>query len=333
MKSVIVLGATGRLGGETAVYLKNKGYEVTAVGHRPSDNGFFATKGIKFIGNFCIENPESFMKLPAQADAVVHLAGTMPGHADASPMPYINSIIIGMVNLCEWIRTTNIRRVIFNTTPSDVCAHFGTDIPVKDDAVRSFPKDGGDHAIYAIAKNAAVDILEHYAYSDGISSCVLRHLSVYSYHPNPYYKLNGTKKFLPWRHIMEKAISGEVIEVWGDPERKKELLYVKDFAEAVRCALESDYQGIINISGYRPYTMFEQIDGLRKAFAKNGHMSPLEYCPDKPDTPQNLLDSSKARTILGWKPSYDWYSACEDIRKELEEEPFALMWGHRSDFL
>ncbi len=227
-KRILVLGATGQLGAYSALHLKNIGYEVVAVGHRQSDNGFFKTKNIEYIGGFSLESEEDYSKLPVDINAVVHMAGTMPAHANATPMPYIQSIIVGMVNLCEWLKTkTKCKRVIFNTTPSDVCAFFGTNIPVPNDAPRSFPKDGGDHAIYAIAKNAAVDILESYKYSDGISSCVFRHLTVYGYHPNPYYFLNGVKKMLPWRLIIKNAMDSKTIEVWGDPNRKKELLDIK----------------------------------------------------------------------------------------------------------
>lgn len=333
MKKILVLGATGHLGAYTALHLKESGYEVTAVGHRHSDNAFFYTKGIKYIGDFSLEDVACYASLPENIDAVVHLAGTMPAHADASPMPYVQSIIVGMVNLCEWVKNTACRRIIFNTTPSDVCAFFGSDIPVADDALRSFPKDGGDHGIYAIAKNAAVDILEHYKYSDGISSCVFRHLTVYGYQPNPYYSLNGVKKMLPWRFIMKNAIDGDDIEVWGDPKRKKELLYIKDFTQAVELALASGAEGIFNLSGYEPYTLEQQIDGLIEVFSPKDSKSIKKYCPEKPDTPQNLLDSTKARKILKWKPQYTWQLACKDMQQEMEDEPMALLWGKGSDFM
>ncbi len=329
IKKILVLGATGQLGAYIALHLNNKGYEITAIGHRSSDNGFFKTKGIEYIGDFSLENQEDYLKLPADIDAVVHMAGTMPAHADANPMPYIQSIVVGMVNLCEWIKSkTKCKRVIFNTTPSDVCAFFGTDIPVPNDAPRSFPKNGGDHAVYAIAKNAAVDILESYKYSDGITSVVFRHLTVYGYHPNPYYYLNGIKKMLPWRQLIKNAQEGNKIEVWGDPNLKKELLYIKDFTVAIELALTSNVEGIYNLSGYKPYTMEEQIDGIIEVFCPEHKTSEKVFCPDKPDTPQNLLDSTKTVRDLLWKPSYSWVDACIDMKREMATEPLAELWGN-----
>lgn len=326
-QKIIVLGATGHLGANTTIALKNENYDVVAVGHRESDNGFFTTKGINYIGNFSLEDELSYQSLPTDAFAIIHLAGTMPAHADKNPMPYVKSIIVGMVNLCEWLKCTRCRRVIFNTTPSDIVAHFGTTIPVQDDALRSFPKNGGDHAVYAIAKNAAIDILEHYKYACGISSCIFRHLTVYGYHPNPYYFINGIKKKLPWRIIMERAIKGLPVEIWGDPNRKKELLYIKDFTQAVLKAIETGAEGIFNISGYEPYTLEEQIKGIVSVFSPKDNPSEIVFCPEKPDTPQNLLDSTKARSVLGWTPKFDWVKACEDIKKEMNENPYGKLWG------
>lgn len=49
MKTIVVFGATGKVGCYTVLYLKEKGYEVIAVGKRKSDNGFFADYGIQYV--------------------------------------------------------------------------------------------------------------------------------------------------------------------------------------------------------------------------------------------------------------------------------------------
>lgn len=52
MKKFLVIGATGSCGAYTTVDLKAKGYDVVAVAHRPSDNGFFEEKGIPYYLKF-----------------------------------------------------------------------------------------------------------------------------------------------------------------------------------------------------------------------------------------------------------------------------------------
>ena len=325
---VLVLGATGMLGGYSAIALRKAGHDVVACGRRGSDSGFFATQGCWYVGGVTLEDSSSFEKLPKDIDAVVHMAGTMPAHADASPMPYVQSIVVGMVNLLEWMRRGACRRIVFNTTPSDVCAYFGNAVPVHDDAPRSFPKDGGDHAVYAICKNAAVDILEHYKIAYGFKPIVFRHLTVYGWHPNAEYYVNGVKKVLPWRQIIRKCMAGEPVEVWGDPSKKKELLYIDDFTDAIRMAVESDCCGLFNLPGDRPYTLDEQIQGLIDAFSSRSLPSRKILCPNKPSTPQNLLDGHKVNEKLGWTAKVPWSEACERMRALMLKNPFELLWGN-----
>ena len=326
MKRAIVFGATGQLGCYSALALKSSGYDVVAVGRRISDGGFFQTKGIKYIGNFFIEKTASFDLLPKiQFDVVVNMAGTMPAHANRDMMPYVQSIVVGTVNIAEWMKRYGSRRIVFNTTPSDVVDYWGTTDPIDDDAIRSFPKNGNDHAVYAICKSAATDILQHLQISEGFLPCVFRHFMVYGWHPVATYYLDGVERMLPWRSMVRKCIQGENIEIYGDVNRKKELLYIKDFARAVVRAADTNVCGIFNLPGYKPYSLEEMVDGIVAAFS-DGRTKVIPR-PDLPDTPQILLAHEKSEKILGWKPIYTWTEACNDMRKESITNPIGLMWG------
>lgn len=326
MKKAIVFGATGQLGCYSALALKENGYSVIAVGRRKSDGGFFSTKDIEYIGGVTLENKETFSCLPkTDIDVVVNMAGTMPAHADMNMMPYVQSIVVGTVNICEWMKNVGCKRIIFNTTPSDVVDYWGTTDPIDDDAIRSFPKNGNDHAVYAICKRAATDILEHMKIAEEFEPCVFRHFMVYGWHPDAYYYLNGQKRMLPWRYMIRRCINGQNLEVYGDSLRKKELLYIKDFARAVVRAADTHVCGIFNLPGYKPYSLDEMVDGIMHAFAAPDAKKIAR--PDMPDTPQILLSHKKSKEMLGWTPIWTWENACMDMRKECIENPIELMWG------
>lgn len=330
MKKAIVFGATGQLGCYSALALKDSGYDVIAVGRRPYDGGFFYTRNIRFIGGFDISKPESFSLLPDEYfDVVVNMAGTMPAHADMNMMPYVQSIVVGTVNLCNWMKRNGTKRIVFNTTPSDVVDYWGSTEPIDDDAIRSFPKNGNDHAVYAICKRAATDILEHMRIADGFEPCVFRHFMVYGWHPEAFYFLNGEKKMLPWRYMIRRCINGNGIDVYGDPSRLKELLYIKDFAAAVVRAAETHICGIFNLPGYKPYSLDEMVDGIMNTFASD--TAKKTYRPEMPDTPQILLSGEKSAKVLGWKPCWTWQAACDDMKRELLANPMELMWGKNDD--
>ena len=35
---------------------------------------------------------------------------------------------------------------------------------------------------------------------------------------------------------------------------------------------------------------------------------------------------------MSWIPKYDWKSACIDMKKEKQIEPFSLLWGKSEEF-
>lgn len=316
------------LGAYSALELKRAGHTVTAVGRRMSDNGFFAQNGCRYIGGIVLESADTYKVLPTDIDAIVHMAGTMPAHADSSSMPYVQSIVVGIVRLLEWMRLeTSCRRVVFNTTPSDIIHHFAEGKPVDDDASRSFPRDGGDHAVYAICKSAAVDILEHYRIAYGFRPCVFRHMMVYGWHPDAGYALNGYHGILPYRQVIRNCIAGKPIEIWGDPTRLREILYIDDFAAAVRRAAESDVCGMFNLPGDKPYTVDEQIRDCVSVFSPLGEKTPIAYRPDKPSGPTSCLSGEKAKRLLKWQPLCSWKEACRRMKREMAENRFRLLWG------
>lgn len=323
---VLVLGGTGMLGAYSSLALKKAGHEVVAVARRASDNGFFADYGIRYIGGWNIENPDTFELLPTDIEAVVNMAGYMPAHGDASVMPYVTSIIEGTVNLCEWMRTnSSCRRIIFNTTPADVVAFAGRG-PVPSDAPRSFPKNGNDHSVYAICKVAATDLLEYYQIAGGFKPCVFRHMTVFGWHPNASFHVNGRNTVSPWRQVLRRAIAGARVEVWGDPNRCSELLYMDDFTKAVCRAVESDACGIFNLPGVRPYTLDEEFQTLIDVFG-GAVKSEKVYCPEKKVGDTVLLDGSKTARELGWTASVTWLEACRRIKDEMRCNRFSKIWG------
>lgn len=327
MKTVVVFGATGHLGCYSALSLSNAGYRVIAVGRRDCDGGFFSNYGIEFVGGVTLESKgweDKFAHI-SSVDAVVHLAGTMPAHSGISPMPYVQGIIAATVNVAEWMRKIGCKRIVFNTTPSDVAAYFGSETPIVDDAPRSFPKNGNDHAVYAICKNAAVDILEYYQIKYNFLPIVFRHFMVYGWHSSAIYNLDGEPRILPYRQMIRDCIAGKNLRIWGDPFVKRDLLYVKDFADAVVKAVGTDVCGMFNLAGDRKYTLEEQIKTIADVFSPNG--SVVELDKEKPSAPQLLLSERKTADILGWTAKWSWNAACEDMKRYYVCNTFERLWG------
>lgn len=330
MKTVIVFGATGGIGAYTALHLIESGYDVIAVGNRKSDNDFFSQYGIKYY-SVDIANFESFSVLPKKdIDTLINFAGVLPAR-NYDPRLFINSFTMGTLNVLEYMRKIGCRTIITAQTPADLWYLQNTINPMPADALRSFPPST-DHSIYTIAKNAAIDIIEYYHNTYDFSRFIFRFFNVYMYHPNPYYYVDGEKKMMSFRLIMDKARKGEPIEVWGDSSRTKEMLYVKDLTLLIEQAIESDKKGgIYNVGSSKQVSLEEQIDGIIDVFS-DAKRSEKVYCPEKPDALFNHLDISKTIKDLDYKPQYSYIDWLRDFKLEEEMNRFEKLWGTRDDY-
>ena len=105
--------------------------------------------------------------------------------------------------------------------------------------------------------------------------------------------------------LVHKAVSkADPFEVWGDPEVKRDIIYYKDFGQAVALLLAKDDHDfeVFNIGSGRTVTVDEVV---RLALKAAGHApSRVEYLASGPATIDvRVLDCSKVRERLGWSAS------------------------------
>ena len=331
-EKILVLGATGNLGAYSALALKEAGYDIIATGKRKSDNGFFEDMGIPYY-SVDITDSESFNCLmDLGITTVVDFAGELPSRCAFNPQALIRTITEATMNVLEFMRKTNAKKIIFPTTPYDLFHLHESGIPINPDARRSFPLTG-DHSIYAIAKNAAVDLIENYHNEYGISRFILRFFTIYQYHPNAYHYADGKMRMMPYRMLMDKATKGEPICIYGDPTRVKEMVYIKDFTQVVVNAVKSDLSGgFYNIGSPTRVSLDEMIHGIVEVFSPENKKSIISYDATKPDTLQSMLDWSKTENELNYKSQYSYIKMLEDFKQEMETEPLKKLWGTREDY-
>lgn len=331
-RTVLVLGATGNLGAYSALALKDAGFSVIAAGHRASDNGFFEQRGIPYH-SVDITDPASFDVLSRQnIDIVADFAGELPSRCAFNPQKLIQTITEATLNVLEFMVKIGAKKIIFPTTPYDLFHLHENGRPIGADEPRAFPRSN-DHSVYAIAKNAAVDLIEHYHYKYGISRFILRFFTIYQYHPNAYHYADGKPRMMPYRFLMQRAMEGEPITVFGDPSRVKEMVYIKDFTKVVVAAAESSLEGgFYNIGSPHRVSLDEMIHGIVDVFSNGDRVSEISYDPDQPDTLQSILDWSKTQEELGYEPEYDYLAMLRDFKSEMECEPMAQLWGTAADY-
>jgi UDP-glucose 4-epimerase len=330
MKTIIIFGATGIVGAYAAVEL-SKSYQVVAIGRRKSDNGFFKDYGIEYF-SVDITNKDDFKKLPREnIDAVVHAAGIMPARMEGyHPHVYIDSEVHGTLNILEYMSDTDAKKIVFTQAGNNNVYRMGK-IPVPPDIQKVFPLNS-DHSVYSICKNAAVDLIEHFYHRCGIKRFILRLSNIYHYHPDPYYYVDGEKRWMAYRLIMEKAMKGEDIEIWGDASKGKEIVYVYDCISIIQKCIDSELDGgVYNVGMGIPITLEEQIRGIIEVFSPQEKKSRVIYYPDKPNTREFVADISKTRRDLGYTPEWSYLRGLHDLKNKMESNYFSKLWGSMSD--
>ena len=324
-KYVIIFGATGNIGVYLTDYLVEKfpenEYEVIAVGRRKTD--FFANKGIKYI-SMDVSDKSAYEKLPQEnVYAAIHLANLLPARmTEDNPYEYIDVNITGSINILEYLRKTKADRIVFTQTYADIAGHWEKEKVLKPDLPRQL-KYTGDHALYAISKCAVEDIIRYYNETFGLGNFVLRLPNIYMYAPEDYYYVDGKKTLIAYRYIINRAIEGKPIEIWGNPDRERDMVYIKDFCQLVyKCLITERKTGHYNVGTGVGTTLKEQIEQIIDVFSPEDNKSEIIYCPDKKDAMEYIMDISNAREEVGYEPEYSYREYLEDYKKEMQNNRF-----------
>lgn len=323
-KKIIIFGATGNVGSYLVDYALNyfdcEKYEIIASGRRKTD--FFTKRGIEYYP-VDITNELDFEKLPVQnVYAVMLLSAEIPSYMNNyKPKKYIDSIIIGAFNVLEYCRKNKVDRIIYTQTVFDISS-YPHDVVLKPDLPRNFSYKG-DHAMYVISKNAAIEFIEHYHQEYGLKKFIFRLTTIYSYSPYPFYFPNGIKTMRPIYQMINKAKNSEPLEIWGDPNYAKDMVHVNDFSQMLCKAIEVDRdEGFYNVGTGIPVTLEEQIKTIVQVFSSKENKSEIIYRPEKQNTGGFLMDITNAKDELGYEPQYDFRKLIEDYKNEMRLDRF-----------
>ena len=320
-----MFGASGETGRYFVDYFiehdTNNEYELIAIGTR-STTFFEDYFHIKYI-QMDISEKSEFDKLPSDdVYAVVDLAGYMPARSDGDyEEKMINVNLIGTMNILNYCVRVKADRILFAQSFGDILPHAAEYPTLTVNLPRTFSKNT-DHTVYLIAKCAAVDLIEYYHQHYGLKAFIFRLPTIYLYAKDRFFYRDGQKATLWYRVLIDKAIAGEDMEVWGDPTKVKDMVYVKDFAQLLYLGtiVDRDY-GFYNVGTGVGTSLKEQFETMADVLGGE-KKSKISYRPDMPSTGEYVMDITPAVKELGYKPQYDYKSFLLDYRKEMESGRF-----------
>lgn len=83
--------------------------------------------------------------------------------------------------------------------------------------------------------------------------------------------------------MIQRAIAGNDIELWGNPDLGKDIIYVKDLCQMIYKAMMTNKvtTGQYNAGTGIKTTMREQIEGMIEVFSPKDNPSKIIECPEK----------------------------------------------------
>ncbi len=167
-------------------------------------------------------------------------------------------------------------------------------------------------APYGASKLAGEGYLSAWAASFGLNTVALRFSSVYG--PKSIKKGSAIAKFI--KQIMD----GDQVEIWGDGSQTRDLVYVRDIANAIYLSLVTDLPNkyeVIHIGTGEEISIEEVFDLIYQKFLDRGYEpKPAIHMDWKPgEIRKNWSSIEKARRMLGFEPEDSFE---ENIEKTIE---------------
>ncbi|RRN79836.1 dTDP-glucose 4,6-dehydratase [Pseudoxanthomonas sp. SGD-10] len=153
---------------------------------------------------------------------------------------------------------------------------------------------------------------------------------------NNYGPYHFPEKLIPL--VIQRALAGESLPVYGDGKQVRDWLYVADHCEAIRTVLAKGRVGeTYNVGGNAERenievvrTICRLLDQRRPRPDGQPHEALITHVTDRPGHDRRYaIDASKLKNELGWEPKYsfeqgiaatvDWYLAHQDwVRRVLD---------------
>jgi GDP-D-mannose 3', 5'-epimerase len=297
MKTALVCGAGGFIGGHLVKKLKREGYWVRGADIKEHE---FAPSA---ADEFCVldlrQEQDCLQALSLDDgtfDEVYQLAADMGGmgfiHSAECEIMH-NSALIN-IHMTHSMAKMGVKRYFFS---SSVCVYRdmqpGEPEMSEAEAVPANPDNE-----YGWEKLYAERVAGAYARNHGITVRIARFQNCYG----PEGTWTGGREKAPaaiCRKVAE-AEDGGSVEVWGDGTAVRSYTFVDDMVDGIYLLMQSDLEGAVNIGCPQYVTVDELVQAVAEAAGKRIHIKHI----DGPVGVQSRNFSNERIYSLGWKPRF-----------------------------
>jgi GDP-D-mannose 3', 5'-epimerase len=316
MKTALVCGAGGFIGGHLVKRLKKEGYWVRGVDIKYHE--YIDSPADEFIKGD-LRDPRLVEKvIDKPFNEIYQLAADMggagfvfSGENDADIMH--NSALINL-NMVEASVKAGVKKLFYSSSacmypernqmdPDNPNCKEDSAYPADPDSEYGWEKLFSERFYMAANRNYGIDIR------------VARFHNIYG----PEGSWNDGREKAPaafCRKVAETSDGGE-IEMWGDGEQTRSFLYIDECLEGVRRLMESDFMGPVNIGSEEMVSINQLAEmAMRIAVKKLS----IKHIPGPLGVRGRNSDNRLIKEKLGWAPNMDLRSGMEITYKWIEQQ-------------
>ncbi|MGM5482611.1 MAG: GDP-mannose 4,6-dehydratase [Nanobdellota archaeon] len=293
---ILVTGAAGFIGSQTALALSKKGYSVIGV---DNFNDYYDPK-LKKSRQQLLKNSDipifegdvsdySFMESiikDGNFNKIFHSAAQAGVRYSIDyPFTYEKSNILGTLTLLELSQKYGIKDFVLSSS-SSVYGN-NNELPFTENDRVDYPI-----SIYAASKKSNEEMCYVYSHLYGLNCTCLRFFTVYGPWGRPDMALF---KFT------DRILRGKPIDVYNNGKMARDFTYIKDIVSGVICAIDNTFSfEVFNLARGESIPLMDFILALEDSLGKKSEKNMLPLQPG--DVRETSADIRKAKDKLGYKP-------------------------------
>ncbi len=294
---ILVTGGAGYIGSTAVKSLLDKNHSVIVIDNLSKGKKSLVDKRAKFY-KIDLVNKERLEKIFRQnkIEAVMHFSAYKAVEESMENAVKYSDNVTGMINLLNCMVKHNIKKIIFS---SSAAVYGMINKKIIDESTPTAPIN-----YYGYTKVIMEKTIEWYNKIHGINYIALRYFNVAGDGGLNYIDPEARNIFPIIMEVIKKK--REKLTIFGKDYKTKDGTCIRDYidindlVDAHILALNTDYDGIINIGSGKGYSVKQLVDTFIQV---HGKKFPYEFGPNRKGDPPILVASNKlAKRILGWKP-------------------------------
>ena len=291
---ILITGGAGFIGSHLVEELLSNENEILIF-----DNCLTGKKeNIEFTGNFIFINddfgsesslekiekfdPDICFHLAAQSSVVVSVE---------NPALDFEHNILQPIKLIQVLLRSNCKKLVFTSSGGTIFGEPSV-IPTAEEDYADEPESP-----YGVAKKRLNELIKIMTKNSNLKYSILNLSNVYGPRQDPHGEAGVVSIFA------NKYLNDEEPIIFGDGEQTRDYIYVKDVVNALVKASTIDENHFLNIGTGIETSVNDLVNSMKSQF--NSEINPIYKPAREGELNRSVLNSSKAKKELDWKPEYN----------------------------